>query len=316
MSIAVTGGAGFIGSHVCEALLAKGLQVVCIDNFNDYYNPDFKESNIKPLLESKDFSLCRTDITDINSLKEVFENNKIEKIIHLAARAGVRPSIEQPALYEKVNVLGTLNMLIMAKQFKVKNFVFGSSSSIYGNTKEIPFSEQSKSDNPISPYAATKKAAELLCYTYSNLYNIPITCLRLFTVYGPRGRPDMAPYKFTEIINNEKELTMFGDGTSKRDYTYVKDIVEGILATLDKEFKFEVINLGNSSPIELKRFIEIIEQNLGKQAKIKQINIQPGEVDITYANITKAKELLSWQPKTKIEEGMKEFIEWYKNERA
>lgn len=316
MGILVTGGAGFIGSHVCEALLGKGLDVACIDNFNDYYNPKFKEENISECLKNRNFKLHRADITNIDDLRAVFKKNKIEKVIHLAARAGVRPSIEQPALYEQVNVLGTLNMLAMAKDFKAENFVFGSSSSIYGNIKEVPFSENGKTDAPVSPYAATKKSAELMCHAYSHMHNIPMTCLRLFTVYGPRGRPDMAPYKFTELIYRDKELEMFGDGKTKRDYTYVKDIVNGILAAIDKEFKFEVINLGNSKPVELRQLISIIEENLGKKAKIKKMPLQPGEVDVTYADVKKAKRLLAWESKTSIKDGMKKFIEWYKNERA
>ena len=316
MSIAVTGGAGFIGSHVCEALLGKGLDVVCIDNFNDYYNPKFKEENISECLKNRNFKLHRADITNINDLRAVFKKNKIETVIHLAARAGVRPSIGQPVLYERVNVLGTLNMLIIAKDFKIENFVFGSSSSIYGNTKEVPFSENSKTDSPVSPYATTKKSAELMCHAYSHMHNIPITCLRLFTVYGPRGRPDMAPYKFTELIYKDKEMEMFGDGKTKRDYTYVKDIVDGILAAVGKEFKFEVINLGNSKPVELRQFISIIEENLDKKAKIKKMPLQPGEVEVTYADVKKAERLLAWKPKTSVETGMKKFIEWYKNERA
>ena len=251
----------------------------------------------------------------IKNLKLIFQKNKVEKIIHLAARAGVRASINDPVLYEKVNVLGTLNLLELAKQFKIKNFIFGSSSSIYGNTK-VPFEEDCNTDKQISPYAATKKAAELICYTYSHLYNIPITCLRLFTVYGPRGRPDMAPYMFTELIYKGKELNVFGDGTTKRDYTYITDIIKGILSVLDKEFKYEIINLGNSNPIELNHFISIIEKNLGKKAKIKKMPIPPGDVLITYSNIKKAKKMLNWQPKVKIEDGMKSFIEWYKNERT
>ncbi len=316
MGILVTGGAGFIGSHVCEALLEKGISVACIDNFNDYYNPEFKEENISKCLKNRNFKLHRIDITNIEDLRAIFKKNRIEKIVHLAARAGVRSSIEQPLLYENVNVLGTLNMLIMAKEFEAENFVFGSSSSIYGNTKNIPFSESEKTDSPVSPYAATKKSGELMCHAYSHMYNIPITCLRLFTVYGPRGRPDMAPYKFTELIYKNKELEMFGDGKTKRDYTYIKDIVDGILAAVDKEFKFEIINLGNSKPVELRQFISIIEENLGKRAKIKKMPLQPGEVDVTYADVKKAKRLLAWKPKIRVEDGMKKFIEWYKNERA
>lgn len=315
MNILVTGGAGFIGSHLCEALLNEGANVICVDDFNDYYNPKFKEENIRNCLKNKNFKLYKADITDIKNLEEIFKKNKIEKIAHLAARAGVRASIENPILYEKVNILGTLNLLMLAKQFKVKNFIFSSSSSVYGNSK-VPFSEDTNTDNPISPYAATKKSAELICHTFSKLYNIPITCLRLFTVYGPRGRPDMAPYKFTELVHKEKELPVFGDGTSKRDYTYVSDVIEGISSSLNKEFKFEIINLGNSNPVELNHFISLIENNIGKKAKIKRLPSQPGEVNITFSDIRKAKRLLNWEPKVKIDEGMKKFIDWYKKERT
>ena len=316
MATLVTGGAGFIGSHLCEALLNKGTNVVCVDDFNDYYSPKFKNDNIRFCLKNKNFRLYKADIANTKNLEPVFKKNKIEKIVHLAARAGVRASIQHPLLYGNVNVLGTLNMLILSTQYKIKNFIFGSSSSVYGNAVKVPFSEKDETSKPISPYAATKKAAELICYTYSQLYNIPVTCLRLFTVYGPRGRPDMAPYKFTELIYNEKELPIFGDGTSKRDYTYVADIVNGIMNALDNEFEFEIINLGNSNPVELNKFVAIIEENVGKKAKIKRLPIQPGEVKITYSDIRKAKKLLDWEPKIKINEGMNKFIDWYKNERA
>lgn len=252
----------------------------------------------------------------MENLRDIFQKNKPGKIVHLAARAGVRASLEEPVIYEKVNVLGTLNLLMLAKEFRIKNFVFGSSSSVYGNASKIPFSEDANTDMPASPYAATKKAAELMCFTFSSLYKIPITCLRLFTVYGPRGRPDMAPYKFTELIHSGKEIPVFGDGTSKRDYTYVSDIVSGILSALSKELKFEVINLGNSNPIELNKFISIIEKNVGKKAKIKRLPFQDGEVFITYSDIRKAEKLLNWKPKTSVEDGMKMFVEWYNNERA
>ena len=315
MNTLVTGGAGFIGSHVCEALLKEN-NVVCIDNFNDYYNPDFKEQNVRYFLKNKNFKIYREDIINIKKLEAIFRKNKIDKVVHLAARAGVRASIEHPVLYEQTNVLGTMNILIMAKKFKIKNFIFGSSSSVYGNNKKIPFSEDDNTDNPISPYAATKKAAELACYTYSHLYNIPVACLRLFTVYGPRGRPDMAPYKFTDMIYKGEEIPVFGDGNSERDYTYVSDIADGIMKALNKEFGFEIINLGNSEPVKLNRLISSIEKNLGKSAKIKRMPIQPGEVFVTYADTRKAKKLLKWQPKIKIEDGIKKFTEWYKNERA
>ena len=316
MNILVTGAAGFVGSHVVDALLAAGNKVIAVDNLNDYYNPDFKEGNISGHLGNANYSIEKIDIRDKEAVDSVFAKHKIDKIIHLAARAGVRPSIEDPLIYEQTNVLGTMHLLNAAKENKIQQFVFGSSSSIYGNSKETPFSEDMKTDKPISPYAATKKAAELICHTYSHLYKLPITCLRLFTVYGPRGRPDMAPYKFTKAISEGTEITMFGDGSSQRDYTFVKDIVSGILKALEKPFPFEIINLGNSKPVELKKFISVIEESVRKKANIKQIEMQPGDVDITYANIDKAKKLLGWEPTTSIEEGMKEFVAWYKNERA
>ncbi len=315
-SILVTGGAGFIGSHLCESLLENGFKVICADNFDDYYNPEFKEENIKKCLSNKNFKLYRADITDFGQVNDIFHKNKIDRIAHLAAKAGVRASIDNPQAYEEVNVKGTLNLLILSKQFKIKNFVFGSSSSVYGNSDKIPFSEDAKTDSPISPYAATKKSAELLCYTFSYLHGLNVTCLRLFTVYGPRGRPDMAPYKFTDLIYHEKEVPVYGNGKSKRDYTFVADIVAGITSALKKEFKFEIINLGNSSPVELNLLISLIEENIGKKAKIKRLPLQPGEVAITYSDISKAKKLLNWQPKVRINQGIKELVNWYKNERA
>ncbi len=307
----VTGGAGFVGSHVCDALLKNGKKVVCVDNFNDYYSPDIKKRNIKHNLDNGKFVLEKVDITDFERLKQVFEKHNITKTIHLAARAGVRPSLSNPRLYFKVNVEGTLNLLELSKEFNIKTFIFGSSSSVYGNNEKTPFSEKDVTENQISPYASSKKAGELLCKTYSHLHNLNITCLRFFTVYGPRGRPDMAPYKFTDLISNGEQIEMYGDGTSKRDYTYVEEIVQGILSALEKSFKFEVINLGNSNPTELKRFIEIIEEALNKKAHIIEKPMPKGDVNITYADISKAKNLLNYDPKTNIEQGMKKFVEWY-----
>lgn len=312
-SIIVTGGAGFIGSHVCEALVSKGENVVCIDNFNDYYNPEIKEKNIKEMNER--LVLYKADITDIEKLRAIFKKHSIKAIIHLAARGGVRPSIENPFIYEKVNINGTLNLLELAKEFNVKKFVFGSSSSVYGKNKKTPFSEDDVVEDQVSPYAFTKKAGELLCRTYSNLYGISIACLRFFTVYGPRGRPDMAIYKFTKMIDQDKEIEMYGDGSSKRDYTCITDIVDGILAVLEKEFKFEIINLGGGNPVELRQMISLIEKELGKKAAIKQTEMQKGDVDITYADISKAEKMLDYKPKVKIEQGINLFVKWYKNER-
>ena len=312
MKILVTGGAGFIGSHVCEALLARGDSVICLDNFNDYYDPKVKEENIKECLKNSSFSLIRPDITDYGELARIFDKNKIDKIIHLAARAGVRDSLTNPFIYEQVNVKGTLNLLELAKNHDVKKFVFGSSSSVYGLNKKVPFSEGDNVDDIISIYGSTKRAAELLCKNYNQLFGLNVCCLRFFTVYGPRGRPDMAVHKFTRLINEGKEIPVFGDGHSKRDYTFVSDIVAGVLAALDKELGFEIINLGDSNSIELKYLISLIEENLGKRAKIKNMEMQPGDVPITFADISQAKRLLAYEPKVKIEEGIKRFVEWYR----
>ena len=314
-TILVTGGAGFIGSHVCDALLARGKKVVCIDNFNDYYDPRIKEKNIENASKNRNFGLYRADITDYDALRNVFIENKVDKIIHLAARAGVRSSFDEPELYKKVNVEGTRNLLELAKEFKIKNFVFGSSSSVYGTNKKIPFSENDPTENAISPYAETKKKAEELCKQYHDKLGLSIACLRFFTVYGPRGRPDMAVYKFIELISESKPIDVYGDGTSKRDYTYVADIVDGALSALDKNFGFEVINLGNSDAVELKKLIAAIEKELGKKAKINRLPMQKGDVHLTYANISKARKLLDYNPKIKIGEGIKLFAEWYKNDR-
>ncbi len=313
-TILVTGGAGFIGSHTCDKLLTEGKEVICIDNLNSYYSPERKKANIKHNLSNPNFKFFKLDITDKEKLEKLFNNEKIDKIIHLAAMAGVRYSIENPLLYNKTNILGTLNILEIAKNYKIKNLICASSSSVYGKNKKVPFSEKDRVDECISPYAATKKACETFCYTYHHLFNINITCFRFFTVYGPRGRPDMAPYLFTDLISKGKQIKRFGNGKTKRDYTYVKDIVEGIYSALNKNLKFEIINLGNSEIVELNYFISVIENLVGKKAKVKQYPEQPGDVPITYADITKAKKLLGYNPTTSIEEGMKKFVEWYKKE--
>ena len=312
-TILVTGGAGFIGSHVCDRLLSMGRKVICLDNLTPYYPPKIKIRNIQHNFDNPNFIFLNIDITHKDQLEQVFTNNKIHKIIHLAARAGVRPSIEQPLWYRDTNISGTLNLLELTKKYGIKNFIFGSSSSVYGNNKKVPFSEEDSVDRPISPYATSKKACELYCYTYSHLCNINVICLRFFTVYGPRGRPDMAPYLFTRLINEGKPIKMFGDGTTRRDYTFVTDIVDGIISALDKNFRYEIINLGNSDTIQLSDFIAIFEKHLGKKAKIKRYPMQPGDVKITYANISKAKRLLDFEPKVGVDEGLKIFIDWYKN---
>lgn len=316
MKILVTGCAGFIGSHVSEALLKRGDSVIGVDNLNDYYDVKFKKQNLEILKKYPGFTFYKEDICNYKAMKKIFEKEKPEKVVHLAARAGVRPSIENPLLYEEVNVKGTLNLLELAKEHKVKSFVSASSSSVYGNQKKIPFSETDNVDNPISPYAATKKAGELLCHAYHHLFNMKITCLRFFTVYGPRGRPDMAPYMFVRNVMAGTPIKKFGDGKSRRDYTFITDIVKGVIAAADNELEFEIINLGNNKPVELNKFISIVENLTGKKAVINSLPMQPGDVDTTYADIRKAKKLLGYNPETSFEEGMKQLVEWYKENRA
>ncbi len=315
MQYLVTGGAGFIGSSLIEKLLEQGVSIVAIDDFNNYYNPQFKEENIESFLSDSGFELYRIDITDQRKLDRVFEEEQPDKVIHLAARAGVRPSLEDPLLYQKVNIEGTLNILEACRKYQVKQLIFASSSSVYGGQTGVPFSEEDRADRPISPYAATKRAGEMLCFNYHHLYHLPITCLRFFTVYGPKGRPDMAPYLFTELVSKNKTLKMFGDGTSQRDYTYIDDIVTGILFSLEKELEFEIINLGNSKTIELKYFINLVGKLLNKKPRIKQLPEQPGDVPTTYADITKAKKLLDYNPKTSFEDGMEKLVGWYQKNR-
>ena len=313
--ILVTGGAGFIGSHVCEKLIASGKNVVCVDNFNDYYDPRQKRDNIKELLKNQSFILEESDILDMPNMDEIFNKHKITEVIHLAARAGVRPSLKEPLLYFDVNVKGTILLLEMSRKYGVSNFIFGSSSSVYGDRNKVPFNEEDPTESQISPYASSKKFGELICRTYSELYGLNITCLRFFTVYGPRGRPDMAPFKFLDSIIHDKEIQMYGDGSTERDYTYVADIVDGILAALDRKLRYEIINLGNSDPVSLREFIGIIESIAGKKAKIVQVKMPLGDVQRTCADITKAQQMLAHNPKTDIKEGMKKFSDWYRNQR-
>lgn len=313
MTILVTGGAGFIGSHLIERLLSEGKRVVVIDNFNDFYPPAYKRENISAAHFNSNLTLYETDIRDTAACKEIFEKHTIEKVVHLAAQAGVRPSIEQPLLYEEINCKGTLNMLEMSRVYKIRQFIFGSSSSVYGNNRKVPFSEDDPVNEPISPYAATKRAGELYCYNYHHLYKMSICCLRFFTVYGPRQRPDLAIRKFTELIDSNQPITMYGDGTTQRDYTFFSDIIDGMVSALNKEFDFEVVNLGDSNPIQLTRLIELIEQGLGKKAQIRKLPEQPGDVHKTYADIRKAERFLHYRPKVSIEQGIRLFMEWYKD---
>lgn len=312
MTILVTGGAGFIGSHLAERLLTQGEKIVIIDNFNDFYPPSYKRENISSAIQNSNLTLYEANICDMTACHKIFEKHCIEKVVHLAAYAGVRPSIERPLLYEEVNCNGTLNMLELSRIFNVKQFIFGSSSSVYGNNKKVPFSEDDPVNEPISPYAATKRAGELFCYNYHHLYKLPISCLRFFTVYGPRQRPDLAIRKFTELIDRNQPITMYGDGTTQRDYTFISDIIDGVVSTIDKRFDFEIINLGDSNPIKLTKLIELIERELGKKAQINRLPEQPGDVQQTYADIGKAERILKYQPKISIEQGIRLFVAWHK----
>jgi len=311
MNILVTGGAGFIGSNLCEKLTGAGEKIICIDNFNDYYNPKIKEENLRNFEGSTNFILYRMDILDREKLEEVFTKHRFDMVIHLAARAGVRPSISNASLYEAVNVHGTVNILECCRKYGIGKLIFASSSSVYGGNKKIPFSEDDIVDRPISPYAATKKAGELICYTYSYLFNISVYCYRFFTVYGPRQRPEMAIYKFTKLITEEKPIEIFGDGTSSRDYTYVEDIVDVIASNLENVNGYEIINLGNSNPVKVTELIKLIEKAANKKAQIKYTGVQAGDVPVTYADILKAKKMLKYNPKTRIEEGINKFTAWY-----
>jgi len=314
MNILVTGAAGFIGSSLCERLVDKH-QVIGLDNFCDYYDINIKERNIQNLQKSDNFSLIRDDIRNRDSIEKIFQENEVDLVVHLAAMAGVRPSIADPDLYTTVNINGTVNLLDACRNNGVKNFVFASSSSVYGNNKKVPFSEADAVDHPISPYAATKKAGELICHTYHHLFDISMACLRFFTVYGPRQRPDLAIHKFTKNILKGETIQVYGDGSTRRDYTYIDDILDGILKSIDfvcEGEKFEVFNLGESQTISLKLMIETIESTLSIKAKQEVLPMQPGDVDQTYADVSKAKQLLGYNPTTKFEDGIEKFIDWLK----
>lgn len=311
--ILVTGGAGFIGSHLVRHLIETGGDsVTVVDNFNDFYDPRLKRKNIEPFIGHRRFELLEADICDQKALDPIFKDKRFDVIVHLAARAGVRPSLEQPLLYSQTNVDGTVNLLELAREFEVPQFVFGSSSSVYGINSKVPFSEDDKLSNPISPYAATKIAGEAMCHTFSHLYDVRTVCLRFFTVYGAAQRPDLAIHKFSRLISEGKPIPVFGDGTTKRDYTYIEDIIQGVVAAIDYDKSgFEVFNLGESETVELKKLIGLLESNLGKKAVIDRKTPQPGDVPQTYADISKARRLLGYAPKVKIEEGIRRFTDWF-----
>ena len=313
--ILVTGGAGFIGSHLVDRLLVRGENVVCLDDFNDFYSPQIKRANVEPHLRSDSYTLVEADLRDAAALASIFEKNSIDRIVHLAARAGVRPSLADPLLYEDVNVRGTLHLLELARIHAVSQFVFASSSSVYGANRKTPLSEDDRIDRTISPYAATKYAGELFCHTYHHLYGTPTTCLRFFTAYGPRQRPEMAIHKFAKLLYEGSPIPMFGDGSTARDYTYIDDIVDGVIAAIDNPLAFEVINLGESQTTTLRDLIALLERLSGKAALVEQRPVQPGDVEITYADISKARRLLGYNPSTPIEDGLGRFLEWFEDSR-
>lgn len=308
----ITGGAGFIGSTLSLKLLERGDEVVCLDNLSDYYNPVLKKRNLERLKRYDGFHFIEGDIRDSDTLKSLFNKFTIEKVIHLAAQPGVRLSLEQPGKYMDVNVNGTLSILECIKDKNLKSFVFGSSSSVYGNCPVRPFNEKGPL-SPISPYGASKQAGEVYCETYHRLYGIPTAMLRFFTVYGPGQRPDMAINKFVRMIDKGETITLFGDGSTLRDYTFVSDIVDGIISVSDYDCQLEAFNFGNSNPVELSRLIATIENKLGKKALIDRLPEQDGDPQITYADISKAKNLIGFEPKVGIEQGIEKYVEWYRD---
>lgn len=311
MRYLVTGGAGFIGSHLCDALLARGDEVVCLDNFNDYYSPARKRSNIAAASKHPGFTLVEADFRDADALSEIFATYRPQKIAHLGAMAGPRPSMERPALYEDVNIRGTLNLLRLAGTSGAQGFVLASTSSVYG-LSPTPWSEDSPTDRPLSYYAATKKAAEVLAYTAHNQYGTPTRVVRFFTVYGPRGRPDMTPSLFIEPMRQGRPITLFNGGVGVyRDWTYVDDIIAGVLAALDADLPYEIFNLGNSSPVQLCDFIATLEAVTGLKATIESRPLPPADPPSTYADISKARRMLGFEPRTSVEQGLAQFWQWY-----
>jgi UDP-glucuronate 4-epimerase len=313
MRILVTGGAGFIGSHLSYRLLKEGHEVTILDDLNDFYPPLRKKENIAAAAAAGPVAFYQGDICDCETVRRVFEERKPDAVVHLAARAGVRPSLEAPLLYEQVNVRGTMVLLETARQTGVGKFVFASSSSIYGIANRVPFSEEDHLNLPVSPYAATKIAGEKICFTYSHLYGIKTVCLRFFTVYGPRQRPDLAIRKFTQLMLAGQRIPIFGDGSTGRDYTFIDDIVQGIVAALGYDCAYEVFNLGNSSPVTLRTLIETLETVIRTKAKIETLPDQPGDVPITWADISKARRILGYAPQTPFREGITKFVDWYRS---
>ncbi len=310
----VTGAAGFIGSHVSEALMARGWRVVGLDSFDPFYDPGMKRRNLRACQADARFTLAEADIRDAQAVDRLIGGGGVDVVIHLAALAGVRPSIERPLAYQDVNVNGTCCLLEAARRHKVRRFIFASSSSVYGNNPKIPFAECDNVDYPISPYAASKRAGELLCHTYHHLFGLDVTCLRFFTVYGPRQRPDLAIHRFSRRIEAGQTITLFGDGSSMRDYTYIDDVVAGVLAAVDRCQGYRIYNLGNSSPVPLSELIGMIEAALGRKAIIERQPAQAGDVERTFADIRRARAELGFEPRTDLKTGLARFVEWLRTD--
>lgn len=313
MRILVTGAAGFIGSNLVDRLLADGHTVLGLDNFNDFYDPLIKRRNLKKARAHALFDLYEGDITDPRDVAKAFQEAEPDRVVHMAAWAGVRPSIERPAIYQKVNVEGTTNLLEQCRKDGVKHFIFASSSSVYGDREQVPFRETDSVDHPISPYAATKKAGELLCHTWHHLFGLNTHCLRFFTVYGPRQRPEMAIHKFTRLIAAGQPITLYGDGSTSRDYTYVDDIVDGVVASVERCAGYRIYNLGESKTTQLSDLVQHIARAVGKEAQITYLPVQPGDVTRTFADVTRAREELDYAPSIDIEEGVRRFVRWYRS---
>jgi UDP-glucuronate 4-epimerase len=310
--VLVTGGAGFIGSHLTRRLLATGHRVTVLDDFNDFYDPARKRANVAPLLGRDDYRLVEGDIRDAALVEALFGDGAFDAVVHLAARAGVRPSLREPVLYEDVNCIGTLRLLEAARRHGPSNFVFGSSSSVYGINRKLPFAEDDPVDQPISPYATTKRAGELLCFNYHHLYGLRTSCLRFFTVYGPAQRPEMAIHKFTDLLARRRPVPLYGDGSTRRDYTYVDDIVDGVVAALELQPGFEILNLGGAETTALIDLVRWLAEELAVEPRIEYLPEQPGDVPITYADVAKAGRLLGYSPKVPIRDGLRRFVAWYR----